>query len=241
MPTPHSKSTSAFILSLYRESVKKIPILKFSWVLISTICILSISAYLKLKNGDVFFYAIGVLIISFLAFVFSLMLKIKDVVIKIAVYIIVYCIIITMSVAVLGFASFIIQEKPSFYKRWFPAEADKKEVLTQKSSDSIPIKKDTPINNKAIVHPKQTKTNLTCAGRVIDAETDKTLGNVKILVDGSAYYTDSYGNFSFDINALNPEVIIKLFISKSDYQSINKMVRLPNDRLTIQLSKIEEQ
>jgi hypothetical protein len=108
------------ILRIYQESVKNVPLLKYSWILISTICILSFSAYAKLKNSDVFFYAFAVLFISFLAFVFSFLSKTKDIIIRIALCIFVYCIILTMGIAVLGFGSFIIWNKPSFYTRWFP-------------------------------------------------------------------------------------------------------------------------
>ena len=43
-----------FILNIYKESVKNLPILKYSWVLIATICILALAGYFKLKNEDVF-------------------------------------------------------------------------------------------------------------------------------------------------------------------------------------------
>lgn len=113
------------ITSLYKESVRNVPILRFSWLFIATICILALSAYFKLNNGDVFYYAIGVLTISVLGFVFSLLLKTRDIVIKIALYILVYSIVVTTAIAVGGFASFILIKKPVFYQIYFP---DKKNV-----------------------------------------------------------------------------------------------------------------
>lgn len=121
-PEDNNKKLFKTTLALYRESVKNVPLLKYSWVLIATICILTFTAYFKLKNSDVFFYAIAVLIISFSGFVFSFLLKTQDIIIRIALYILVYCIIATMGTAVLGFASFILTGQPEFYRRWFPEQ-----------------------------------------------------------------------------------------------------------------------
>lgn len=112
------------ILKIYRQAVKNSSVLKYSWVLIATICILALVGYFKLKNFDVFLYAIGVIAISFIAFLFSFLMRTKDVFIRILLYILVTCIVIVCSSAVLAFGSFIFWQKPEFYKRWFPDQTE---------------------------------------------------------------------------------------------------------------------
>lgn len=121
---PKTKGILNTILDLYRESVKRVPILRYSWVLVSTICILSLAAYFKLQTVDVFVYALAVLIISFLSFVFSQFLKTKDITIRISLYIFTYGIIITMTALVISFGSFVIFKQPEFYKRFFKETND---------------------------------------------------------------------------------------------------------------------
>ena len=121
------RDTPNLILKLYRESVKNMPILKYSWSLIAAICILALIGFFQLKNKDVFFYVLAVLFISFLGFVllfYRFLLKKGDKVIRIALYIFIYSLIVTMCAAVLGFGSFIFTGKPHFYKNWFPNEGD---------------------------------------------------------------------------------------------------------------------
>lgn len=124
-----------WIKRLYRESVRNVPLLKYSWVLVSTVCILALIGYFKLRNEEVFLYALAVLVICFLGFVFSLFLNKKDKVIRFALYLFVYSLILTMCIAVLGLGSFIIFERPSFYRRWFPTENDSNDIIL---SDTIP-------------------------------------------------------------------------------------------------------
>lgn len=114
---------SIWIVSLYKQAVQFVPILKYSWTIIATICILALTAYLKLKNTDVFVYAIVVILISFLAFVFSTLLKTGDFFIKVVLYFFITCLILTMATAVLGLASYIVFQKPVFYERLFPNES----------------------------------------------------------------------------------------------------------------------
>lgn len=117
-------STPTGILKVYKQAVKNVRILKYSWVLIATICILAFAAYFKLNNSDVFLYALAVIGISFIAFIFSLLTKTNDKFIKALLYILISCIVIVCSSAVLGFGSFIFWEKPEFFKRYFPNETN---------------------------------------------------------------------------------------------------------------------
>lgn len=126
------------LVKLYKESVKNVPILKYSWVAISAICILALTAYFKLNNSDVFIYAFVVLFISFLAFALSYLTKIGDKFIKAVLYFFIFCIVITMATGVVCFGTFIIWQKPPFYKRWFP---------DQTRSDSVSRLKDNAIAN----------------------------------------------------------------------------------------------
>ncbi|WP_337965058.1 DUF2321 domain-containing protein [uncultured Flavobacterium sp.] len=108
------------IIVLYKQAVDNVPILKYSWVIVATICLLALAGYFKLNNSDVFVYPFFVLVISFFAFVFSLLLKTEDRFIKIILYIFITCLIITIATAVLGFASYILFKEPVFYERLFP-------------------------------------------------------------------------------------------------------------------------
>lgn len=107
------------LVSLYRLSIKNVPILKYSWVIISAICIMAIIALFKLDPLDVFLFTVGLLLLSFLGFVFSNLIKGKDKPIRIALYIIIYAIVLTLSVLVLSFGSYVIFEKPKIFDLLF--------------------------------------------------------------------------------------------------------------------------
>jgi hypothetical protein len=107
------------ILAIYRVAIKNVPILKYSWVLIAAICVLAMAAYFKLKNSDVFGYALALIVISFLGFVFSFLLKTKDHIIRFLLYFLIGSIVLTMSAIILSFASFIFFKRPDFFAKWF--------------------------------------------------------------------------------------------------------------------------
>jgi hypothetical protein len=88
--------------------------------LIATICILALAGYFKLKNSDVFYYALGVIVISFAAFLFSLLLKVNDLFIRILLYALLTCVIIVFCAAVLGFGYFIFTGQPKIYLNLYP-------------------------------------------------------------------------------------------------------------------------
>lgn len=132
------------LMKIYVQAVKNVPILKYSWVLIATICILSLAAYFKLENSDVFFYALLVIVISFLGFLFSYLLKTKDKFIRFLLYSLLTSLVITSGTAVLGLGTFIIWEKPKFYNRWFPnqSQSPKSDTITNKADDTTHTNKD---------------------------------------------------------------------------------------------------
>lgn len=112
------------LISLYKQAIKNVPLLKYSWIIIATICILSLAAYFKLKNAEVFYYALIVVIISFFGFLFSYLLNTSEKFVKILLYVLLTTIVTTLGISVLGFGTFIIWEKPRFYSRWFPNNTD---------------------------------------------------------------------------------------------------------------------
>jgi hypothetical protein len=131
--TPNTNSSRVEVnglINIYKQAVKNVPILKYSWILIATICILSFTAYFKLNNLDVFFYAILVILISFLGFLFSSFLKAKDKFIRVLLYLILSSIVITLGTAILGIGVFIIWEKPKFYTIWFPNQSNNTHCTT---------------------------------------------------------------------------------------------------------------
>lgn len=150
----------AWLLKVYKQAVKNVPLLKYSWIIIATIVILALTAFFRLKNTDVFFYAIGVIIISFLGFVFSYLLKTEDKFIKFLLRVFITCIFITLCTAVVGFGSFIVWEKPEFYKRWFPSQKDTSHVIMIDTITKVDRSKDiSERNNQAKVNPIPTTIN----------------------------------------------------------------------------------
>ncbi len=117
---PDSTYQAKTLINIYRGAVKNVPILKYSWILIVAICILALAAYFKLKNSDVFGYALALIVISFMGFLFSFLLKTKDFIVRSLLYFLIGSIVLTMSVIIISFASFIIFKKPDFFNRWFP-------------------------------------------------------------------------------------------------------------------------
>jgi hypothetical protein len=107
----------------YYQAIKKVPFLKYSLILPITCIILAFIAYLKLDNTKVFFYALVVLFITFLTSICAKISQSKDKKIQFSLYILIYCIVVTTSIAILSFGCFILFEKPAFYERWFPQQS----------------------------------------------------------------------------------------------------------------------
>lgn len=123
------------IMSIYKQAVKNLPLLRYSWVMIATICILALVAYFKLNNSDVFFYAFGVIAISFFTFLFSFFCsKTKDRFIRVLLYIMLSAIVLTTGVTILGFGSYIIWQKPVFFTKWFPEHNSKINTVPPKTT-----------------------------------------------------------------------------------------------------------
>lgn len=140
------------IISIYKQAVKNLPILRYSWILIATICVLAFAAYFKLKNSDVFFYALLVIVISFLGFLFSYLLKTKEKFVKVLLYLLLLALVFTLVTAILAFGTFIIWEKPKFYNRWFPNQSstNAEDNTINKSVDSTKVFRKDIKGNSAI-------------------------------------------------------------------------------------------
>jgi len=155
MENSTDKSFFSNILNLYKEAVKKLPVLKYSWGIIVIICILALVTYLKIGNPEALFkgslYVIGIM---FLIFIFSLIAKTNDKAIKYPLYFLVYSIILTITAFVIGFAihSFTDHKFDVYYKLFgYPS----KPVITDNpktNTDTAIIKKNTEINQPTIVH-----------------------------------------------------------------------------------------
>ena len=100
------------ILKTFREAVKNVPLLKYAWILIATICILCLIKFFQLKIEDVFLSALGVLLICFLGFAFSLFLIKNDPLIKVAKYVIIYILLSLFALAAGRCGYLIIEGKP---------------------------------------------------------------------------------------------------------------------------------
>jgi hypothetical protein len=205
------------ILNAYKQAIKNVPILRYSWVFIATILILALAAYFKLNNSDVFFYAVGVILISFMGFLFSYLLKTKDNIIRILLYILISTIVISIGTAVLSFGSFIVWQKPDFYKRWFPNQISSTEAINYK-----PEYKFVRIIQKAISNLDKTKYTGTaydywpeCGLRgsyyhllsIVSFSEIQNLFDEKVFVDNSKSSSEVSLNERFDFRHYNPNFI----------------------------------
>lgn len=195
------------IKELYLKAVRNVPILKYSWILIATICLLTLTAYFKLKNSDVFFYAFGVLVISLIGFVLSYLTKSKDPTIKIAIYILIFSIVSTVAISILGFASFIFFGKPEFYQIWFPQKTN-----IQPTNENFEVIPNATIDNDSIV------SNFIENKEDFVSEMPKTTSS-KISVSCAPFY---YLNYSRENGAI-PETENKssILVDAKDCSEIN--------------------
>jgi len=127
------------IIDLYKESIQNFPLLKYSWVLVATICILALTAYFKLRNIDVFSYVFAVLFICFVGFSLSLLIRQSVIYLKILLYAFITCLIFAMCSAILGFGYFIFFNKPQFFSQWFPDQNKPSQTIKPKSDIGKPI------------------------------------------------------------------------------------------------------
>jgi hypothetical protein len=177
-----------WLVKLYYQSIKNVPILKYSRILVACIFILALIAFFELKNSDVFYYAIGVILISFIGFLFSFLINTKDIFIRRLLYLLVSCIVVTMCAATLGFGSYIFLQKPAFYSQWFPdlsiSDTSKKNIIivdTMKK-DSQVSKKEESGNNKSNGGPIK---SLTSKSKIISIQlSQQSEGFINVLLNG---------------------------------------------------------
>ncbi|MEJ7642905.1 MAG: hypothetical protein WKF36_12040 [Candidatus Nitrosocosmicus sp.] len=181
------------ILKIYKESIAKVPILNYSSVLITTICILTLIAYFKLNNLTVFIYAIAVLVVTLICFAFSYLIKVKDNYSKGLLYAITTPFVLIIAISVLGFGSFIIFGKPKFYKRWFPDERDIPKDTARKNNDNFKIE-----DNQE--DSKTTKSDITSKNNNKKKGEERTITMSIQLTQNSGGYLQLY----LDGKRLNP-------------------------------------
>jgi hypothetical protein len=149
----------------------------------ATIFILSVAAFLKLKNSDVFIYAFILLFICVLGYVFSIVMRPKDTIGKVALYILVMSIVITTSVITLSFGSYILFQKPAIYGRWFD---EKIETIIDSSSQS----RDSSLNNVSITEKNMVNSHKkTKERKVLTNETNERSVSIQLSEKSNGYYT----------------------------------------------------
>jgi hypothetical protein len=114
------------IINLYKEAVKRLPAIKYSWGLVAIICILALINFFKLGDAEVVFrsslLALGII---FLIFIFSFLTRTNDKAIRYAMYILTYVIILTTAALVIGFALHTLTPiKIPFYDKILAAHSD---------------------------------------------------------------------------------------------------------------------
>lgn len=205
------------ILDLYRESVTKVPILRYSWVIITTICLLAIIAVLKLNNFTVLIYAVAVIFVTFTCFAFSWLIKSKGYFSRIVIYAVITPFVITNAIAILGLGSFIIFETPKFYKRWF-----KDEKLVQKDTLKINEPKTGEISTKPAIKqvPGSSKNR-------ISKESRRSITmSIQLSLESNGYsalFLDGVKiNTTLESTRFNPRIEVK------DYQGLGKILIVTN-------------
>lgn len=131
------KSYISTIINLYRNAVKKLPVLKYSWGIIVIICILALITSLRIGTPEALFkaslYIIGIM---FLIFIFSLIAKTNDKTIKYPLYVLVYAVLLTITAFVIGFAVHnFTDNKYDIYYRLFGYPDNKSEIANVKSEN----------------------------------------------------------------------------------------------------------
>lgn len=195
------------ILDTYQKAVRNYPLLRYSWVLVATACILALIAYFKLRNSDVFFYAFVVIFISFIGFLLSSFKDKKDPYKNFLLNFLITCLVITMATGILGFGSFMVCQRPNFFVRWFPAVDTAQSHPVPHVHDTVTVVKTDTMKSikKDLVKIHPTKTSSTpdfafpeadIQGRVTD-EQDQPLKGARIYYRGNLLATtDDNGSFS---------------------------------------------
>ena len=169
------------IVNLYKEAVKRLPAIKYSWGLVAIICILALINFFKLGDTKVVFrsalLALGVI---FLIFIFSFLTRTNDKAIRYGMYILTYAIILTTTALVIGFALHTLTPiKIPFYEKLLAAHSDTTATDTTKiinRLDTASTKIDTANKND------RTKQD---SPRVINLTSSSTLNKTKL--NGNKY------------------------------------------------------
>lgn len=123
------------IVALYKEAVKRLPAIKYSWGLVAIICILALINFFKLGDITIVFrsslLALGII---FLIFIFSFLTRTNDKAIRYGMYILTYAIILTTTALVIGFALHTLTPiKIPFYEKILSASSDGEAANTTKN------------------------------------------------------------------------------------------------------------
>lgn len=201
------------LFKLYKLSIKNVPFFKYSGSLIITILVLSIAGYAKLDNIDVFRYSLFLLLLSLLGFVFSTFINSKDKIIKAAFYILVYSIIITIATCILGFASYILVQKPIFYKRWFPDMQSNHQISDTVRNDTKKINYNNEVKKKAIKKKRSPEITISSNQLLKTTNTDTDVKSKVVSFPAIYISTEVRGVIKFDYSNNNGRFII----GKGDY------------------------
>ncbi|MDR0794332.1 MAG: Ig-like domain-containing protein [Chitinophagaceae bacterium] len=192
-----------WLFNIYNQAIKNFPLLKFSKVIIAAIAILAIVGYFKLNSKTVIYYAIGVMFISFLGFLFSYLLTNRNnKYIRFLIYFLLSCIIIVIGSVILLFGVYIVTGKHiTFFNKIFNKDTTSA-VQTAPNSDSISVTgislNKTTLNlniNKiktltATVAPgNATEKTVTWSSNNTDIATVDTAGKVTAVAEGTAVIT----------------------------------------------------
>jgi hypothetical protein len=159
------EKTRTFFLSIYREAVKNVHFLKYSYAILAAIGLIGIMGLFREDIWKTLIYTVAMLFVCFLCYSFSALIsKWDDKYIQLLVKSFFTVLVLMMIAGMLGFGSYIFTEKPPIFDKIFK---DKSEVDKKPKTDTTnDVKTDTTKN-----HPSssvQTQYNIGKVGTVVN-------------------------------------------------------------------------
>ena len=104
----------------FKESIKNIPLLKYSWILIAAVYVLCTIKSFQLQTFKVLIFATILIVFCFSSLALLTICKSKTPYTRFLFNFFMAAITIVLIAGMLSIGSFIIFQKPTFYSRWFP-------------------------------------------------------------------------------------------------------------------------
>lgn len=98
------------LATLYKTAVKNVPVYKYSGILFIALFFLVVASKYQFNSDEVVKYSLIIIGLCFLGFLLAFFTKTQDLVIRVSLYILVYAIVLTTAIWILGLATFLITD-----------------------------------------------------------------------------------------------------------------------------------